>query len=89
MNCLAASLVGLDELGTASLYFFKYYWPDRVSGIREALYSTARNFFSSSKSIKEATPISASLKEAYTTSQEDAFTLPLDFLLVTVVPYWL
>ena len=85
MGCLVAASAGLDELATTTSYFFKYYWPDQVLVIGEAACSTTRIISSSSESVRESTSVSASLEEAYTTLQEDAFALSLDFLLVTVV----
>jgi len=52
MGCLVASLVGLDELATASSYFFKYYWPDWVPAIGRAPCSAARTISSSYESVR-------------------------------------
>jgi len=84
-----ACLVGLDELATALLYFFKYGWSNRVPAIRGAFCSAARIIFSSSELMRVATSVSASLEEVHTTLQGDALALPLDFTLVTVVHCWL
>jgi len=89
VDCLVASLVGLDELGTALSYFFKYYWSDRVPATTGALCFAMRIIYSSSESVREVTYILASLEEVHTTLQEHAFALLLDFLLVPVVHCWL
>jgi len=68
---------------------FKYYWPDQVPAIGGASCSVARTIFSSSESVREAMSVLASLEEAHIMLQEDALALPLDFLQVTLVHYWL
>ena len=89
MGCSFAFLVGLDELFTSSSYFFKYYWREGVPAIGRASCSAVRINSSSSESVREATFLSAFLEEAHTTLQEDALALTLDYILVTVVHYWL
>jgi len=88
MGCLVASLVGLEELATASSYFFKYCWRDRIPTIGGAS-CAAKTIFSSSESVRETASISVSLEEMHTTLQEGVFALLLDFLLVIVVHCWL
>ena len=51
--------------------------------------SAARTIVSSSESVSEGTSVSGSREEAHTTLQDEAFALHLDFLLLTVVHYWL
>jgi len=50
--------------------------------------SVARTIVFSSESVSEGTSVSASPEEAHTILQGEAFALPLDFLLVTVVHCW-
>jgi len=51
--------------------------------------SVAKADFSSPELVREATPSSVSLVEIPTILLEDGLALPLDFLYVTVVHYWL
>jgi len=44
---------------------------------------------SSPELVREATSSSVSLEEIFTTLLEDALALPLNFLCITVVHYWL
>jgi len=85
---MVGSSVGLDGFATTSSYCFKYDWPEWVRAMSGAFGSAARTIVSSSESVSEGTSVSTSLEEAHTTLQGEAFALPLNFLLVTIVHYW-
>ena len=84
MEGLTGSAVGCGGAIAVSSYCFKYACPERVPAIGW-LGSAAKTIVSSSESVSEGISVSASQKEAHTTLQDEAFALPLDFLLVTVV----
>ena len=69
-------------------YCFKYCLL-RVLDVGGAHASAAKANSSSFELVREATSSSVSLVQIPTTLLEDTLTLTLDFLLVTVVHYWL
>ena len=84
VDCLVASLANLDELAT--LYrIFQVMLAISSFCYELAPYSVARTTLSYFESLKEAALVSTSLEEVHITLQGDDFTLPLDFLLITIV----
>jgi len=62
--------------------------PDLVFDVEGVPISAAKKDSYSPELVREATSFSVSLVEIPTTLLEDALALPLDFLCVTVVYYW-
>jgi len=89
VDCSIASSADCGESSTGSLYYFRYYLPGRVYDVGGALVSAAKADSSSPKPVREVTSFLVSLVEILSALLEEALALPLDFLLVTVIYYWL